>query len=808
MAEKDLYRSGDVDSDGLCCSSGLSDLPEFSTLGDLAGVYGSSVSLEDSGFCGSADCDGLSGGSGFGCSSDRAALSEVLNFEDSVDFKGDGGTGGCRGSIGEDGSCAHGREGDESVLSDIYDKCEILAPAGSHEQLEAAVKSGADAVYLGFGGFNARRNAENFTAEKLCDTVGYCHARGVKVHAALNIIIKQDELKSAERDIKTAAECGVDAVIVQDIGLAAMIKKCAPDMPMHASTQLSVHNLSGVKELEKLGFSRAVLARELSLDEIAAICAGTDMQIETFIHGALCMCVSGQCYMSSLFGQRSGNRGLCAQPCRLDFKNKTRGHALSLKDMSHLAYIRELAKVGVCSFKIEGRMKRPEYVACAVDCAKKALEGKPYDEQTLKAVFSRSGFTDRYITGRISPDMFGYREQSDVEATASVLKRLHALYKNECRRVPLYVDFKAKKGEECRLEFSDGNFTSRTTLPPADEAITRSSDEQAVSAQLGRLGGTPFYVDKYSIETDQGLMIPASSLNAARRFCADELMKERSKPRPYDFSPFDYDEKDIGFKVQANEKSEKLGDKNGPKVYLRLLKKEQMRCLKRFMPVILPIDQIDEDVLSRFDEVIAEIPALVFGNDEEKTVEALKSLKKFGVKSALCENIGAVFMAKKAGLSVMGGTGLNIMNSLSLKKFSDIGVKRAVVSFESSAANFDGIYPYCQKGLVGYGYLPLMTVRVCPVKGQVGCKGCDGASFITDRKGMRFRVACRDKKFFTVLNSVPLYIGDKKIRSADFYTLYFNFETPEEVAKIYRLFEDGRPLPGDITRGLYFKTLR
>lgn len=453
-------------------------------------------------------------------------------------------------------------------------------------------------------------------------------------------------------------------------------------------------------------------------------------------------------------------------------------------------------------------MKRPEYVACAVDCAKKALEGKPYDEQTLKAVFSRSGFTDRYITGKISPDMFGYREQSDVAATASVLKKLHALYKNEYQRVPLYVEFKAKKGEECRLEFSDGNFTSRTTLLPADEAITRSSDEQGILAQLGRLGGTPFYIDKYNIEMDQGLMIPASALNAARRFCTGELMKERSLPRPYDFSPFKYDEKDVGFKSDKTEKSEKTGDKNGPKVYLRLLKKEQTRCLKRFMPVILPIDQIDEDVLSRFDEVIAEIPALVFGRDENKTVETLGKLKNLGIKSALCENIGAVFMAKKAGLSVMAGTGLNIMNSLSLKELSDMGVKRAVLSFENSAANFDGIYPYCQKGLVGYGYLPLMTVRVCPVKGAGGCKGCDGASYITDRKGLRFRVVCRDKKFFTILNSVPLYVGDKKLRSADFYTLYFNFESPEEVAKIYRLFEEGRPLPGDITRGLYFKTLR
>ena len=296
---------------------------------------------------------------------------------------------------------------------------EILAPVGGSEQLIAAVKAGADAVYLGTENFNARRNAHNFN--NLSSSVEYCHNNGTKVYVTLNTVIKNREIGAFVKTVKEIADAGADGVIVQDLGGIELIKSVCPNLPLHASTQMTVHNLSGVKMLEELGFSRAVLARELSFKEIKYICENTDMEIEVFVHGALCVCVSGQCYLSSVLGARSGNRGLCAQPCRLDFNNGERGYALSLKDMSLYEHINKLTSCGVNSLKIEGRMKRPEYVYKAVTECRKALNGDIPDMKMLKDVFSRSGFTDGYFTGNIGPDMFGRRTDEDVASMSRVL---------------------------------------------------------------------------------------------------------------------------------------------------------------------------------------------------------------------------------------------------------------------------------------------------------------------------------------------------------------------------------------------------
>ena len=253
---------------------------------------------------------------------------------------------------------------------------EILAPAGSFDSLIAAVQCGADAVYLGGKGMNARRSAGNFDAEELRRAVEYCHLRDVKVYQTINIVMFQHETDEAIDTIRQAAEAGVDAVLTQDLAIARMVRECAPSLPIHASTQMSIHNIEGVRLCEELGFSRAVLARELTAGEIAAICAATPLEIEVFVHGALCMSVSGQCYLSSMIGGRSGNRGLCAQPCRLPFSADGGGeYALSLKDLSLADRIGELTRMGVASLKIEGRMKRPEYVAAAVTAVRRAREG-------------------------------------------------------------------------------------------------------------------------------------------------------------------------------------------------------------------------------------------------------------------------------------------------------------------------------------------------------------------------------------------------------------------------------------------------
>ena len=275
----------------------------------------------------------------------------------------------------------------------MQNKPEILAPAGTYEALIAAVRSGADAVYLGTSAFNARMKAENFAGEKLKEAVDYCHARNVKVHITVNTLLLDREIKEALDTIKLIAESGADAVILQDLGMAYLFRQCAPDIERHASTQMSVGTLSGVRLLDELGYKRAVLPRELSKSEIKEIKDNCTAEIEIFVHGALCMCVSGQCYMSSIFGARSGNRGLCALTCRLPFKvcGGNTDSALSLKDLSLAKRIGELEEVGVCSAKIEGRMKRPEYVAVAVSACAHARDGDdaPFGlYEDLRRVFS------------------------------------------------------------------------------------------------------------------------------------------------------------------------------------------------------------------------------------------------------------------------------------------------------------------------------------------------------------------------------------------------------------------------------------
>ena len=333
---------------------------------------------------------------------------------------------------------------------------EVLAPVGAREQLIAAVRSGADAVYLGTKDFNARKNADNFDGDDLKEAIKYAHGRGVRVYVALNTVITDSELQTAVDTVKAVATAGADAVIVQDLAMYRIVKEVCPDMPLHASTQMSVHNVEGAKELEKLGFCRIVPARELSLDELRAIRENVGIELEVFVHGALCMSVSGQCYFSAMLGSRSGNRGRCAQPCRLPFKLKGgNGYALSLKDSSLCNYLKELEAMGVKSAKIEGRMKRPEYVSAAVRACREGLDNGKVSEktaETLKSVFSRTGFTDGYYKGKRDKNLFGYRQKEDVtSATNKLLSEIRNSYKDEPKAVGLNMSLSLKCGEKAEL---------------------------------------------------------------------------------------------------------------------------------------------------------------------------------------------------------------------------------------------------------------------------------------------------------------------------------------------------------------------
>ena len=421
-------------------------------------------------------------------------------------------------------------------------KIEILAPVGNEEMLRAAVFSGADAVYLGFSGFNARTSANNFNADTLKDAVAFCHARGVAVHVALNTTVYGGELPALEQAIRAVAASGADAVICQDLAVATLIGKIAPQLPRHGSTQMSVHSLQGALELKELGFTRVVLARELSMPEVEHITKHCGIETECFVHGALCMCVSGQCYMSAFLGGRSGNRGSCAGPCRLPFEANAlpegkpgRLHHLSLKDNSVIDKLDKLQALGVASAKIEGRLRTPEYVAAAVSACLAGREGRAYDRDLLKNAFSRSGFTSGYLDGKIDGTMFGVRSEADAEQTKKTLPMLRELYRRQRSRVPVKMKLEIEEGGE-KLTVTDADGSKAFAYGDAEPQPARTDPTASLHRSLAKTGGTPFAVEDQDItvEMDGGpWFIPGSAVNELRREALDALLKKREVLRPW-----------------------------------------------------------------------------------------------------------------------------------------------------------------------------------------------------------------------------------------------------------------------------------
>lgn len=674
---------------------------------------------------------------------------------------------------------------------------EILAPVGGKEQLIAAVRSGADAVYLGAKNFNARRNASNFDDFELSDAVSYCHAWGVKVHIVLNTLVMDSEFSALIEEIKNVAKSGADAVIVQDLAVMRLVKEICPELELHASTQMTVHNLAGAKEAQKLGFKRVVLSRELSYEEIKYIAANTDIELEVFVHGALCMCMSGCCYLSSVLGGRSGNRGLCAQPCRLDFRFGEKDHALSLKDMSHIEHIRKLAEAGVCSFKIEGRMKRPEYVAAAVTACKAALAGETPDIESLRAVFSRQGFTDGYFTGKRTLEMFGFRSHDDVTAADKVLKNLANLYKDEPKKIPVRMNLFISESEKSVLLATDGENYASATGSVCEKALRTPTDKALAQRYLSKTGGTPFYLEELDFTADGEPLITAGELNELRRSVLDQLLKIREETVPHKINDIEI------------EKTEKQPAKEIT-LRVRAERFEQLSFAKDAEAVILPIAEIENhpEVIRLFgNRLFAELPALVFPGDEEKIKSRLTALKSAGVCHALCENICTLRLAKDAGIAVHGGHGLNIINSIALEEYKQLGLSDATLSFELSASKMRWLDGNIRRGILGYGYLPLMRMRACPIKKASGCKNCPGKGKIKDRMGKEFTYICFEKKFGTLLNSVPLYAADKDFSGIDFMTLWFTEENPKQCEKIYNMFKNKVPADFEKTNGLYFREL-
>ena len=675
---------------------------------------------------------------------------------------------------------------------------EILAPAGGYDALVAAVRCGANAVYLGGKALNARRNASNFSDEELREAVAYCHARNVKVYLTLNTLVADSELETAYDAIECACNSHADALILQDIGLVSLVRQVCPDMPMHASTQMSVQSIEGIRELEKMGFTRVVLPRELSESEIAAIAAKTDMELEYFVHGALCMCVSGQCLMSSVLGGRSGNRGLCAQPCRLPFGvNGKGGNALSLKDLSLVDELRRLEEAGVCSFKIEGRMKRPEYVAAAVTACKNSLNNiNDYNiNEALRAVFSRSGFTKGYFEGKLGKDMFGVRRKEDVEGAAPVLSSLARLYDGEKPLLPADMELKFKRSEPLTLKVSACGKTAAVTGDIPSEAVNKAVAEEELRDRLAKCGGTQFFAGDISIDLDEGLNVPASAINRLRRQALTELDGELAKGRDIPFTRTE--------RFTAPHRAERM------KLHARFFSEASVPdSLDGLARVILPIETSPETlkrVLDSGAQAAVEIPSAVFSN-ADKYVKKLTELKENGLSLAWACGLDGVGIARRAGLRFVCGFGMNIFNSVSVSEAAALGAEDCLLSCEVSLAQAAHIGGKLPRGLMIYGRIPLMMTRNCPVGTKLTCAECGGRSYLLDRMGVRFPVRCKNGCSF-VLNSRPLWLADKlnDIRNVDYGLLWFTDESKEECTRVISDYRRGGAPQGEFTRGLYYK---
>ena len=687
---------------------------------------------------------------------------------------------------------------------------ELLAPAGSMEAVAAAVQNGADAVYLGYGDFNARRNAKNFSQEEFAAAVSYCHVRGAKVYLTLNTLLTDRELPRAAEFAAQASALGADAVLVQDMGVVRLLRQVAPDLPVHASTQMTLHNLDGVKMAAELGMTRVVLSRELSRDQIEYICQRSPIEIEVFAHGALCMCYSGQCFLSSVIGGRSGNRGLCAQPCRLKYGwgDKADSNPLSLKDLSLAGHLRELRKMGVACLKLEGRMKRPEYVAVVTGIYSRAIkeDREPTAEELeqLRAAFSRQGFTQGYYLDQQGPDMFGVREEEKEPKELFAMAR-NTYQSGEAQRVPVTFYAMIRPGEPTHVGVEDPQGRVVTVEGQVPEAArTRALTAEAVETQLSRTGGTPYRCVKVRSLVEEGLSLPLAALNALRREALDGLTKQREQlpqRRQGEFHP--------GARYENR--------KEPPALTISVRTAEQVTGeLLALGPamVYIPLEELaahpEKAQAPAGTKIGVTLPRVAWDREMDQVTDQLRLVRDLGITDALIGNLGMAPVAQKLGFTLRGDFGLEVYNSQAVKEYKRLGFSSLTLSFELKFPQLRDISKSLDTELITYGRLPLMLMESCIIKNRTGSCNCQNTNILTDRKGARFPVVkapgCRNE----LLNSQKLFLADK---AADYkriglwaQRLLFTTENPRECVQVtQRYLDQGSWSPNEYTRGLYYR---
>ncbi len=697
-------------------------------------------------------------------------------------------------------------------------KPELLSPAGSPEALRAAVQNGADAVYLGWGAFNARRGAKNFTDEEFADALLYCHERGVRVFLTLNTLVTDRELPAALDTAAVACRLGVDAVLVQDWGLFSLLRAALPDLPLHASTQMSIFTSGGARELSDDGCERVVIARECSAEDTAAICRNCPAEVEVFVHGALCMCYSGQCTMSAVVGGRSGNRGRCAQPCRLpygvDGPAKDR-YPLSLKDACLAGALGDMERMGVACLKLEGRMKRPEYVAVVTRIYARLLaerRGPTAAEMAeLEQAFSRSGFTDQYWRGRTGAGMFGTRPEDAPDPKELFAQAKAAYEQDEARTVPVRSHCSIRAGVPCTLTVSDGVHSVTVCGPVPEAARTRPLTAEALSARLQKTGGTAYRCDEVTVELDEGLSLSASAVNALRRDALAALRAARTAPprrRQLPPPPPPADDPAapaLRFTVSA--------------ARLEQVTPELLACGPAWVAV--PLEQLAAcDALPAGGTWCAVLPRVWRDRDEDALRKMLRTVRSRGVTKVLAGNIGHLPLVRDMGFTIHGDFGLNVFNGRSLAYLRDKGLASACVSFELRFAQIRDMPKPLPAEAIVYGRLPLMLTENCLVQHCQSCRRdqegpivpaegpCGQSHRLTDRTGASFPLLPVYGHRTEIQNDRPLWLADLADHAhlgLSYARLRFTTESPETCLQVFRSYLAGAAAPGTFTRGLYIR---
>lgn len=658
----------------------------------------------------------------------------------------------------------------------LKSKPELLAPAGSIMSLKAAIEGGADAIYIGSTAFNARMKAKNFDENDLRAGIELAHEYGVKVYVAANTLILDREIDEYLRAAETAYLLSADAMIIADIGAASEVKKRIP-IELHASTQLSGHNVDAAKRLCDAGFSRMVLAREMPKEDIARFCKESLIESEVFVHGALCVCHSGQCLFSSIVGGRSGNRGECAQPCRLPYKSrdaKGESYPLSLKDLSLAEHIIELCDMGVSSFKIEGRMKSPEYVRDVTARWRELLDAgrnaTKRDMEYLASVFGRGGHTDAYFVRKIDSKMLGVRSEADKRESASLKS-----FENITRKMPIEFEATFKSGEPSSLTAKVGERSVTVFGAVPEAARTQPISEENLRRNLSKLGDTVYTLSRLDIELDEGLMMPISAINALRRAVIDKLRVSSER-----------DENDISFAKKS----------------VPSKKRKKMRSAMFFKPenipdgakeffnyIYVPLERYSEFANTGYGVML---PEVIFDSERESVEKMLEKAYENGARDALVGNIGHIDLAKKYNFAIHGDMRLNVFNNSSAAYFEELTVEDVVLSPELTLRQIRDIGG--ASAVCVYGRLPLMITEKCVGREIGSCENCEsGSAKLTDRRGFEFPVLKRYPHRSAIFNSLPTYMADKRaeLQNSNVVAEFFIFtvENTNEIEKIIYNFE-------------------